>query len=46
MGESERGDAAPRRRIDFYCANGHITRPSFAADIAEPDSWDCARCGL
>jgi len=46
MGESERGDSAPRRRIDFYCANGHITRPSFAADVSEPDSWDCARCGL
>lgn len=46
MGESERGEAAPRRRIGFYCANGHETRPAFAADIPEPEVWDCPRCGL
>jgi len=46
MGESERGESAPRRRIDFYCANGHVTRPAFAADIDEPEEWDCPRCGL
>ena len=26
MGESDRGESAPRRRLDFYCANGHTTR--------------------
>ena len=46
MGEAERGESAPRRRIAFYCANGHVTRPSFAAEAVEPDSWDCPRCGL
>jgi hypothetical protein len=46
MGESERGDAAPRRRIPFYCANNHETRVAFAAEAVEPDLWDCPRCGL
>jgi hypothetical protein len=46
MGEAERGDAAPRRRISFWCANLHETRPAFAADAAIPDSWDCPRCGF
>ena len=26
MGEAERGESAPRRRIPFWCANGHETR--------------------
>jgi hypothetical protein len=48
MGEAERGDAAPRHRVTFYCANGHETRPSFSEDstVQPPDSWDCPRCGL
>ncbi|WP_281963919.1 RNA polymerase-binding protein RbpA [Serinicoccus marinus] len=48
MGESERGDAAPRVRVSFWCANGHETRPSFAQDreVEVPDVWDCPRCGL
>ena len=46
MGEAERGESAPRRRIAFFCANGHETRPAFAADATEPDSWECPRCGL
>ncbi len=46
MGESERGESAPRRRIEFFCANGHETRPSFAAEAAEPDRWECPSCGL
>jgi hypothetical protein len=46
MGESERGESAPRRHIPFYCANGHITRVSFAMEASEPDHWDCPRCGL
>ncbi|MEZ5116826.1 MAG: RNA polymerase-binding protein RbpA [Candidatus Nanopelagicales bacterium] len=45
MGEAERGEAAPRVWVSFWCANGHETRPSFAADAAVPDSWDCPRCG-
>ena len=46
MGEAERGDAAPRTRIIFYCANGHETRPSFASEAAVPETWDCPRCGM
>ncbi len=45
MGESERGEAAPRRRVAFFCANGHETRPSFALDASIPETWDCPRCG-
>ncbi len=46
MGESERGEAAPRRRIVFYCANAHQTRPSFSDEAAVPEIWDCPRCGF
>lgn len=46
MGEAERGDAAPRLYISFYCSNGHETRPAFAADAVIPEQWDCPRCGL
>jgi hypothetical protein len=46
MGESERGESAPRRRVSYYCANGHEVRPSFALDAEEPETWDCPRCGL
>jgi len=46
MGESERGETAPRRRVSYWCANGHESRPSFAADAETPPSWDCPRCGL
>lgn len=45
MGEAERGDAAPRVRVSFWCAKGHESRPSFASDAPIPDSWDCPRCG-
>jgi len=47
MGEAERGDAAPRVWISYWCANGHETRPSFAeeANVQVPDTWDCPRCG-
>lgn len=45
MGENERGDAAPRIRVSFWCANMHETRPSFASDAQVPEFWDCPRCG-
>ncbi len=47
MGEAERGDAAPRRFVSFWCSNGHETRPSFAeeAGLVVPEQWDCPRCG-
>jgi rubredoxin len=46
MGEAERGESAPRQRVTFYCAQGHETATSFAAEAAIPESWDCPRCGL
>lgn len=45
MGESERGETAARRRVSYWCANGHETRPALAEDAAAPDTWDCTRCG-
>ena len=46
MGEAERGEAAPRRRIPFWCANGHDTHVAFASDADIPELWDCPRCGF
>lgn len=46
MGESERGESAPRRRVQYYCVNGHESTPSFALDAELPEYWDCTRCGL
>ncbi|MFW6596922.1 RNA polymerase-binding protein RbpA [Propionibacteriaceae bacterium Y2011] len=46
MGEAERGEAAPRLVVSFFCSNGHETRPAFAVDAAIPEEWDCPRCGL
>jgi hypothetical protein len=46
MGEAERGEAAPRVRISFFCCNGHETVPSFANDAPVPETWDCPRCGV
>lgn len=45
MGEAERGEAAPRTRVSYWCANKHETRPTFAHDAPIPDLWDCPRCG-
>jgi hypothetical protein len=46
MGESERGESAPRRRVSYWCANAHESRPSFAVEADIPEVWDCPRCGL
>ncbi len=45
MGEAERGEAAPRQFVVFYCADGHETTPSFAHDATIPEIWDCPSCG-
>jgi hypothetical protein len=46
MGEDERGEAAARLYVSYFCSNRHETRPAFAADVEPPDVWDCPRCGL
>jgi hypothetical protein len=43
---AERGDQAPRRAVTYWCANGHEIRPSFAAEVVPPATWECPRCGL
>ena len=45
MGESVRGESVDRHRLEFFCANGHGTRISFAVDAELPELWDCPRCG-
>jgi hypothetical protein len=46
LGESERGEAAPRRRVKFFCSNGHTINVAFSLDAEIPEQWDCPRCGL
>jgi hypothetical protein len=46
MGEAERGEAAPRRLVAYYCAHDHVTPMRFAEDVTPPETWDCPRCGL
>jgi len=46
MGEAERGDTAPRRRVVYFCAHRHESVLTFSVDAQVPDSWDCPRCGL
>ena len=48
MGEAERGDTAPRRRVSYWCSNGHETQPSFSQESGSdvPETWDCPRCGF
>ncbi|GIG54505.1 RNA polymerase-binding protein RbpA [Demequina activiva] len=51
LGEDERGESAPRQTVNYYCARGHITSPSFAlgdeTDAPEiPLEWDCPKCGF
>lgn len=46
MGEDERGEAAPRRQVMYYCGQGHVSPLLFALNADIPDSWDCPRCGL
>lgn len=48
IGESERGELAPRVRVSYWCAAGHESVSFFAADAdAEvPVEWECSECGL
>src|SRR5664279_6337469 len=46
MGEAERGDAAPRQTVTFYCINDHHTVLQFAIEAELPETWDCPRCGM
>ncbi|WP_026212232.1 RNA polymerase-binding protein RbpA [Longispora albida] len=46
MSLAERGQPAPRHRVQYWCANGHETQAAFSAEVPEPETWDCPRCGL
>lgn len=46
MGEAERGDAAPRQQVTYFCTRDHHTVLQFAVGVEPPVSWDCPRCGL
>ena len=46
MGEAERGDAAPRQTVTYFCAREHRSVVPFSTEAQVPDSWDCPKCGL
>lgn len=46
MGEAERGEAAPRQAVTFFCVNDHTTVLQFSIEADVPDGWDCPRCGM
>jgi hypothetical protein len=41
----DRAEEAARQVVTYWCANGHAIRPSFAAEVDPPATWDCPRCG-
>lgn len=43
---AERAETIARRTIGYWCANGHHTEQTFAAEAEPPALWDCPRCGL
>jgi hypothetical protein len=46
MGEAERGEAAPRQSVTYFCSNDHVTELQFSVEAEVPESWDCPRCGM
>ena len=46
MGEAERGEAAPRKAVTYFCTNDHQTVLQFAMEAEPPESWDRPRCGM
>lgn len=45
LGEDDRGEAAPRKAVSYFCGREHETVLSFAVEAEAPRSWDCPRCG-
>ncbi len=46
MGEAERGEAAPRQNVTYFCSQEHRTLIAFSVEALAPETWDCPRCGL
>ena len=42
----ERGEAAPRQTVAYFCSNEHRVVVAFAVEAQAPESWDCPKCGL
>jgi hypothetical protein len=43
---SDRIETVARKTVEYWCANGHCSPVTFAADAEAPSTWDCPRCGL
>jgi hypothetical protein len=41
----DHGGSVARQVVTYWCANGHATRPSFAAEVQPPPTWECPHCG-
>jgi hypothetical protein len=46
MRPDEPSEPVARRRVMYWCANGHLVQPYFALDVAPPATWDCPHCGM
>ena len=46
MGEAERGDAAPRQLVAYFCSQQHRSVVAFSVEAVAPETWDCPKCGL
>ncbi len=46
MGEAERGEAAPRQSVSYFCVNDHSITLQFAIEAEPPTEWDCPKCGM
>src|SRR3954470_278852 len=46
MGEAERGEAAPRQAVTYFCSPEHRSEVTFAVDAGVPAAWDGPKCGL
>lgn len=49
MGEQDRGYKADRVLRHYYCVNGHVQSPQFAAGVDPsdiPELLDCPNCGM
>jgi RNA polymerase-binding protein len=44
-GDTQRGEAAARVTVSFWCQAGHLTQPAFADTALIPQHWECPCCG-
>lgn len=45
-GDTERGEAAPRQNVTYFCSQQHHTLVAFSVEAQAPEQWDCPKCGL